>query len=66
MDGERSPRDRGIVLDPGSEGVLADIGLQPREPPRCLRPRRRWLMTELDGLSWEARTRVAGHLSGLQ
>ena len=33
-------------------------------PPRGFRPRRRWLITVLDGLSWEGRTRVAGHLSG--
>lgn len=66
LDGEHSPRDRGMDLDPGSDGVLADIGLQLGEAPRCFRPRRRWLMTELDGLSCEARTRVAGHLSELK
>lgn len=38
-----------------------DVSLE--SPPRGLRPRRRWLITELEGLSWEARTRVAGHLS---
>lgn len=64
LDGDPPPRDRGTDLDPGSEGVLADMGLQLREPPSCFRPRRRWLTTEPDGLSWEARTRVAGHLSG--
>lgn len=42
--------------------VLVDESLE--LPPRGFRPRRRWLITVLDGLSWEARTRVAGHLSG--
>lgn len=42
--------------------MLVDVSLEP--PLRGLLPRRRWLITELEGLSWEARTRVAGHLSG--
>ena len=42
--------------------VLVDESLE--LPPRGFRPRRRWLITVLDGLSWEGRTRVAGHLSG--
>lgn len=48
--------------DPGSVDVLVDVSLE--LPPRGFRPRRRWLITELEGLSWEARTRVAGHFSG--
>lgn len=41
-----------------------DLCLEPQGLPCGFRPRRRWLITELEGLSWEARTRVAGHLSG--
>lgn len=43
--------------------VLVDVGLEPRGSASGLRPRRRWLITELEGLSWEGKTRVAGHLS---
>ena len=55
---------RSLNGDPGSVEVLEDNGLQFLELPRGFRPRRRWLITELEGLSWEAKTRVAGHLSG--
>lgn len=44
--------------------VLVDVGLEHRGSPRGFRPRRRWLITVLEGLSWEGRTRVAGHFSG--
>lgn len=49
---------------PGSVDVLVDVGLEPQGPAHGFRPRRRWLITVLEELSWEARTRVAGHLSG--
>lgn len=55
---------RSLNGDPGSVEVLEDNCLQFLEPPRGFRPSRRWLITELEGLSWEAKTRVAGHLSG--
>lgn len=45
--------------------MAVDVGLAPPGggSARGLRPRRRWLITELEGLSWEGRMRVAGHLS---
>lgn len=55
------PRRR-LPGEPGTGGP-ANPGQKVLDEPRGFRPSSRWLMTALDGLSCEARTRVAGHLS---
>lgn len=62
-DGDPGLRGREAGPDPGSVARLADVNLQLRGAERGFRPRRRWLTTALEGLSWEAKTRVAGHFS---
>lgn len=62
-DGDPGLRGREAGPDPGSVARLADVNLQLRGAERGFRLRRRWLTTALEGLSWEAKTRVAGHFS---